>query len=130
MRWNALPRFGGVFIQPFAKRQAWLLFQTGALRALPELKEISFHGDGQVAISRIAALRVIRRVAALIEEGASSEALAVATRLGPDEWTRLESADFVLWSWAREMAATAVSEEWKKGAWHWKFEDDRVVRAG
>lgn len=128
VRWNTLPASSGVFSQPFAKQQAWLLLQEGALRALPEMKEITFHSTGQVPIARIAALRVIRRVAVLIEEGASSEALAVASKLGPNSWSRLENADFILWSWARAEASQAVKDNWDKGKWRWKFEDDRILR--
>jgi hypothetical protein len=128
IRWKTLPVGRGVFIQPFAKRQAWLLFQMGALRALPEVKEITFNGTGEVPIARIAALRVIKKVADLIQEGASEEALTVAARLGPTWWTRLERADFMLWSWAREEFNDARSDSWDKAKWHWKFEDDRLQR--
>lgn len=128
VRWNTLPVSAGVFVQPFAKRQAWLLLQYGALRALPEMKEVTFHSTGQVSIARIAALRVIRRVGALIEEGASSEALAAASKLGSNTWTRLETADFILWSWARAEASQAVKDVWDKTKWRWKFEDDRIQR--
>lgn len=128
VRWKTLPMSRGVFIQPFAKRQAWLLLQEGALRALPDLKEVTFFGTGQVAIARIVALRVIRRVAALIAQGDSSEARAAASTLGCEPWTRLETADFVLWSWARAAAQEAATGEWDKAKWHWKFEDGRVQR--
>ncbi|MGC2782147.1 MAG: hypothetical protein WA418_41590 [Bradyrhizobium sp.] len=128
VRWKAIEVQLGIFAQPFSKRQAWLLFQEGALRALPEVKEVTFHGTAQVPIVRTAVLRVIRRVELLIAEGASSEAQAVAQALGPSKWTRLERADFVLWSWAREAAKQAKAGNWDKAAWRWKFEDDRVQR--
>ncbi len=128
VRWNALPMSSGVFAQPFAKRQAWLLLQQGALRALPEMKEITFHSTGQAPIARIAALRVIWRVVALIEGGASAEALSAASMLGSSRWTRLEIADIVFWSWASADAKKATSENWNTATWRWKLDDDRIQR--
>jgi hypothetical protein len=128
IRWKALGPSPGVFAQPFAKGQAWLLFQEGALRALPETKEVTFNGKGHVPIVRLAALRVIRRVADLIQEGVSSEAKSVAADLGTDNWTRLERSDFTLWSWAREAANQAKGEIWDKTKWRWKLDGERVQR--
>jgi hypothetical protein len=128
IRWKALTVAPGVFAQPFSKHQAWLLFQHGALRALPELKDVTFNGTGQVSTARLAALKVIRRTADLIAEGASSEAQGVATALGTDRWTRLERADFALWSWAKEASGQADAAGWNKASWRWKLDGERVQR--
>lgn len=127
-RWKALAVTPGVFAQPFSKHQAWLLFQHGALRALPELKDVTFNGTGQVAIARLAALKVIRRTAHFIEEGASSEAQTVAATLGTDHWTRLERADYQLWSWGKEASDQAGTDNWDKTKWRWKLDGERVRR--
>lgn len=125
VRWNILSMSSRKFIQPFSRHQAWLLLQEGALRVLPEMKEITFHSTAQVPIARIAAHRVIRRVVQLIEEGASSEAIATASALGPNPWNRLEAADFALWSWAKTEATKASGEPSK---WQWKLQDNRIQR--
>jgi hypothetical protein len=128
VRWHVLTADPSVFVQPFSKRQAWLLLQLGVLRALPDMNEVTFNSTGQVPSARIAALRVIRRVNTLLNNGASSEAAAVARKLGPSLWTRLETSDFVLWSWAHAEARQAAKDEWNKNKWHWKFEDGHVQR--
>lgn len=128
IRWKTLGPSPGVFAQPFSKGQAWLLFQEGALRALPETKEVTFNGKSQVPIARLAALRVIRRVAEIIQEEVASEAKSVAIALGPDNWARLERSDFTLWSWAREAATQARGQTWDKTKWRWKLDGERVQR--
>lgn len=134
-RWGCLPPTGGVFIQPFSKSMAWLLLHEGALGALPETKEVTFNSFGQAPISRLAMKRVLQRVAELIDEGASAEAKAVATKLGTSKWRRFEAGDFILWNWAnaerKAAAGTApggMATPWDKAKWKWKFEGDRVVR--
>jgi len=128
VRWKTVSISSGTFTQPFARRQTWLLLQEGALRAFPEMKEITFNAKSQVPIAKIAALRVIRRVVKLIEDGASSEAMAAASALGPDLWLRLEAADFVLWSWAQSEVRQAKEDHWDPTKWQWKFQDNRVQR--
>jgi hypothetical protein len=128
VRWRVLTPTRGIFTQPFAKRQAWLLLQLGVLRALPDMKEITFFSKGQVPIARIAALRVIQRVNELITKGASAEALAVTSELGQSSWNRLQAADTVLWSWANEEASQAAKDEWNKNKWRWKLEAGRAYR--
>jgi hypothetical protein len=131
IRWNTMPGVeGGVFVQPFAKRQAWLLLQEGALRALPETKEVTFHGTGQVGIARIAARQVVQEVSKLIAAGKTSEARAAAAKVGTSTWRREAAVDFVLWDWAGSDSKAAKSENWDKAKWRWKFEDNRVVRQG
>ena len=134
-RWGCLPQTDGVFIQPFSKSMAWLLLHEGALRALPETKEVTFNSFGQAPISRLAMKRVLQRVAGLIDEGASAEAKAVAERLGTSKWRRFEAGDFILWSWANAERKTAAGSAaggtatpWDKAQWKWKFEGDRVLR--
>jgi hypothetical protein len=134
-RWGCLPQTDGVFIQPFSKSMAWLLLHEGALWALPETKEVTFNSFGQAPISRLAMKRVLQRVAALIDEGASAEARAVAERLGTSKWRRFEAVDFILWSWANAERKTAAgstaggpASPWDKAQWKWKFEGDRVLR--
>jgi hypothetical protein len=125
IRWHTLPVSPGVFAQPFSAGQAWLLLQAGGLRALPEMKEVTFNGRGQIPIARLAAVKVARRVAKLIGEGVSSEAVSVAQALGNDRWTRLERADFTFWSWAREAAKAAGTDE---APLRWKLDAGRVQR--
>ncbi|WP_010189047.1 hypothetical protein [Sphingomonas sp. PAMC 26605] len=128
IRWKTIPNSHGAFAQPFSKHQTWLLLQEGALRALPEQKEITFHSTGQVGIARIAALQVIKHVAKLIEQGDSKEALNAGTHLGQTAWERLEGADFTLWGWSNAASKDAAANGWSKTTWHWKFEDGRVQR--
>jgi hypothetical protein len=128
IRWKALPQTSGVFVQPFATRQAWLLFQEGALRALPEQKEITFHSTGQVGVARIASFRVVERVVALVEEGDSAEARGVGEAIGPSLWARLDAADFAFWSWASAAAKEASLSSWDKTSWRWKIEGNRLNR--
>jgi hypothetical protein len=128
IRWKTIPNSDGVFTQPFSKHQAWLLLQEGVLRALPDQKEITFHGTGQVGIARIAALRVIRHVAKLVQQGDSKEARTAGTQLGQTTWERLEGADFTLWGWSNAASKDAAAGGWDKAKWRWKFEDGRVQR--
>jgi hypothetical protein len=128
IRWNTMPGVhGGIFVQPFAKRQAWLLLQEGVLRALPEMKEVTFYGTGQVGIARIAARQVIRRVSERISTQQTSEERAAAAKIGESQWSREEMADFVLWNWASTDSKTAG---WNEEKWRWKFEGGRIVRQG
>jgi hypothetical protein len=129
IRWNTMPGVeGGVFVQPFAKRQAWLLLQEGALRTLPEMKEVTFHGTAQVGIARIAARQVVQQVSTLVAAGKTSEARAAAAKVGTSIWRLEAAADFVLWDWANSDRSAAKSDKWDKAKWRWKFEDNRVVR--
>jgi len=130
IRWNALPDArGGVFVQPFAKRQAWLLLQKGVLRALPEMKEVTFNGTGQVAIAQIAVRKVAERVSDLILAQETPEARAALAQVGDSRWDTEAAADFVLWSWAATKSRTARDANWDKNKWRWKFEvDGRVIR--
>ena len=130
IRWNTLPNTrGGVFVQPFAKRQVWLLFQKGVLRALPEMKEVTFNGTGQVAIARFAARKVVERVSDLILARETPEAQAALAQVGDSRWDTEAAADFALWSWAATKYRTAQDANWDKNKWHWKFDvDGRVIR--
>jgi hypothetical protein len=129
VRWNVLPDVrSGIFVQPFAKRQAWLLLQEGALRALPEMKEVTFNGTGQVAIARIAARRVVRKVSDLIMAKGTTEARTVAAKVGDSAWNAEAAADFALWSWAGDALKAARDAHWDKGEWRWKFDEGRVIR--
>jgi len=133
-RWGCLPITDGLFVQPFSKSIAWLLMQEGAIAALPETKEVTFNSFGQTPISRLAMKRILRRVAELINEGASAEAIAVAAKVGPSTWRRFEAGDFILWSWSHEARKEAAgptgvaTTPWDKAKWKWKFDDDRIVR--
>jgi hypothetical protein len=128
IRWRVLLESKGVFVQPFAKRQAWLLLQLGVLRTLPETKEVTFYSVGQIPVARLAVLRLVGRVKQLISEGSSKEAQTAGKMLGPSEWTRSERVDFELWQWAGAEILRAKSDKWDKASWRWKFEDDRIQR--
>ena len=128
-RWDALPgMIRRSFGQPFARVLAWLLLEERALRVLPEVKEVTFFGTGEVAIARFAARRVISNVAAAVRAGGTREARAVQRKLGTELKMLEEEADYVFWNWAYQRSKHAG-----KGGWEtedWKFEDGRVSRAG
>lgn len=128
IRWDCIEPGRGLFNQPFSKSIAWLLLQEGALRALPETKEVTFHSFGHTAVSRLAMKRVNARVAELITAEGSVEARTVAALVGNSAWKRYEIGDFGLWSWANEASKTAKADGWDKAIWKWKQEAGRVLR--
>jgi len=131
LRWQALPTSArGTFVQPFAKRQAWLLFHERVLRTLPEMKEVTFNGSGEMALSRLAALLVAKQVAAQVRAGLSPQAKQLQTTIGTGAWELESAADFILWDWAGERTDEAKAENWDKSKWPWKFGDGRVSRQG
>ena len=130
LRWGAIspvPNFR--FEQPFARSQAWLLLQERVLRVLPDQKEITFYGSGEVELSRIAARRLLDKVVSLIQLGGTSEAQSVSAKFGTQGWQLEQEIDFVLWSWAAEQLRQARTDDWDKGKWQWKFDGGRATRA-
>jgi hypothetical protein len=128
-RWDAAPWIKQAsFLHPFAKGQAWLLLQESALVVLPEQKDVTFWGSGDVGIVKAACGRIFTRVIASVAEGLSTEAKSVATKY-KTEWDLIAAADFVLWSWARHDANKGRDENWEatKG-WRWKLNNGRASR--
>jgi hypothetical protein len=123
----AAPNFR--FEQPFARSQAWLLLQERVLRVLPEQKEITFYGTGEVELSRIAARRLLDKVVSLIRLGGTGEAKSVSSKFGTRGWQLEQEIDFVLWSWASEQLKQARTDNWDKEKWQWKFDSGRATRS-
>lgn len=129
LRWKTIPwAKPTVFTQPFAKGQAWLLLQEGALRVLPGQNDVTFWGSGDVALVQIACLRIFRRVAQIVAAKDSTEAKNVAAKY-TGQWDLFAAADFALWDWAKVDAERGRSDSWSatKG-WRWKSEAGRASK--
>ena len=128
-RWQTIPwAKTSVFIQPFAKRQGWLLLQETALRVFPEQKDVTYWSVGDVQLTRIACVEVFQRVKAKVRRRQSDEAKYV-DQAYPTEWELFAEADFNLWSFASERIANAQADNWdaKKG-WRWKLDNGRASK--
>jgi hypothetical protein len=128
-RWQTIPwAKESVFVQPFAKKQAWLLLQETALRVLPEQKDVTFWAIGDIQLTRIACLDIFRRVSRKVRQQQSDEAKGVNTRY-PSEWDLFAAADFCLWDLATECEAKGRAENWDAAkGWKWKLEDGRATK--
>jgi hypothetical protein len=126
-RWQTLPwAKAGLFVQPFAKKQGWLLLQETALHV--STRDVTFWSVGDVQLTRIACLRIFRRVSAKVRERHSPEARDVDAKY-PSEWDLFAGADFALWDWASEREAIGRNDKWDAAkAWRWKLEDGRASK--
>jgi len=128
-RWETIPwAKTSVFIQPFAKKQGWLLLQETALRVFPEQKDVTFWSVGDVQLTRLACIEVFENVKAKVRHPQSAEAKSV-NQAHPEEWDLFAAADYCLWNMASEMEASGRADNWdtKKG-WRWKFENGRASK--
>ena len=86
-RWGTLPwAKAAVFVQPFAKRQGWLLLQENALRVFPVQNDVTFFDVGDVQLTRIACLKISRevekKVRALQSKGSARRERNVSDAMG------------------------------------------------
>lgn len=128
-RWKTLPwAKTEVFVQPFAKRQGWLLLQENALRVFPAQNDVTFFDVGDVQLTRIACLRIFRSVENRVRGRHSQEAKTVDA-MYPTRWELFAKADFSLWDWADEAIVKGRGENWDatKG-WRWRFQDGRAIK--
>jgi hypothetical protein len=128
-RWETIPWIKtSVFVQPFAKKQSWLLLQESALRVFPEQKDVTYWSSGDMQLTRIACLEVFEQVKAKVRRRQSTEAKHI-DQAYPGEWDLFAAADFSLWSLASEREAIARADNWdaKKG-WRWKLENGRASK--
>ena len=128
-RWGTTPWVKAKsFLHPFARNQGWLLFQEQALTVLPEQKDVTFWGVGDVPIVREACRRIYAHLAKTVQESMTAEAKTVATRYST-EWDLIAAADFMLWSLSREEIKRAEADEWKASkGWRWKFSNGRATK--
>jgi len=128
-RWQTIPwAKSTVFVQPFAKRQGWLLLQETALRVFPEQKDVTFWSVGDVQLTRIACMEIFHSVSKKVRERQSPEARVVDT-MYPTEWDLFAEADFCFWDMASEREAKGRGENWEAAKeWRWKLEGGRASK--
>ncbi|MGA8149118.1 MAG: hypothetical protein WB870_16305 [Gallionellaceae bacterium] len=129
LRWQTIPwDKTSVFIQPFAKKQSWLLLQEAVLRVLPEQKDVTYWTIGDVQLTRIACMELFEIVSAKVRLRQSEEAREVDKKY-PTKWDLYAAADFSLWNLASENVLKGQSENWEaKKGWRWKLEDGRAYK--
>jgi hypothetical protein len=128
-RWGATPWVkAAAFLHPFAKIQGWLLLQESALTVLPEQKDVTFFGVGDIPIVRETCSRIYAHIAKNVREAMTAEAQMVAAKYST-EWDLAAAADFMLWSLAREEIKRGEADNWKaSNGWRWKFSNGRATR--
>jgi hypothetical protein len=127
-RWGATPWAKDQdFLQPFSKTQAWLLLQEGVLTTLPEQKDVTFWGNGDIAITKVACRRVLNQVKRGACDALTDQAKAVVQRFGTG-WDLIAAADYTLWNWAREQSKVDQAKEWKGS--RWKLDNGRASKVG